>query len=977
MEALRADEIVGAHAKHLHLRMELGAAEMMLEQELEKMTTEELKRIIEEGDLEWNEGVCTDEVDHEHNNNTNGGGDHALLSSHADVEMRGQTSGGASWPVVAGEESEAKLKRETARDIVYFVQTQGFEGIAEEEWDSDELDEIEELKKEIDRIQEELKFQRELKEFERRLCTMSNYELKVLVSRMEEKQMDRYRRRRGGGGGHSTRERSYTASNDGQYPDTSHIAVPPGLLDDDREGRFFDEMCGTLRAMLHKALADRDAQNGDDGDDDEVEHEREVDDDDDDDENDKDGSSDGTKRSKKERRKKKKKKTKKKIGSLLNILSSKGRQDGKRKAKEAGDDDVADGPKSDEVSDAGEQQVATSRGSRIAGLGKKQKKGGSVSKREKKERKKAAKGSKRKQRKEARGESSDDDGSGSGSGSGRKGSANKKIASMLPFPLSLSRSKLPADLDQAGIIARPAIFDDSLFEGWLYRRKEKGMRKTWQKRWGVILRGRFMLYDDKQKEKLEEWDLMFVKAQPGVAKMKRKDSRAKEASPGGDNATAPGGRTAKRPRSASLSSSLSASTPSSAHSSPYPPQRQNSIAGLSATTPSPPSSGRTSPRGNSPYSSSSSVVMGTTSPSPAAHPATSPARTLSATSGGSSGSFHFFELMTREETVRFLSPSERDNEEWVEIINRERDTLVTCMLLAGDDSDSAAASGDKAGHGDGADTTTADAVDKDGKLGITESRRLLREIIEAELQLPEEGEQEEDSESTTSDDTAAKEERPAAGDVEAEVSAKGKEAETSAGPVDNNEDEEGEGLESKGSTKTKKKDKKKGSEAKRKSRSASDAKDEKKDRTLRWSSNLYCADCGEPQPEWASINYGIFICLACSGIHRSLGVRSVVLDRWRLEDVELIRSVGNRKFNQQWQQRVERILEGPYGEEFRAHFASAAEHQYCHLGPDASPELRRKYLRIKYAGDLASVLGVPRQCTIIIAPRKEDTTDVA
>jgi hypothetical protein len=133
---------------------------MMLEQELEKMTTEELKRIIEEGDLEWNEGVCTDEVDHEHNNNTNGGGDHALLSSHADVEMRGQTSGGASWPVVAGEESEAKLKRETARDIVYFVQTQGFEGIAEEEWDSDELDEIEELKKEIDRIQEELKFQR-------------------------------------------------------------------------------------------------------------------------------------------------------------------------------------------------------------------------------------------------------------------------------------------------------------------------------------------------------------------------------------------------------------------------------------------------------------------------------------------------------------------------------------------------------------------------------------------------------------------------------------------------------------------------------------------------------------------------------------------------------------------------------------------------------------------------------------------------
>jgi hypothetical protein len=40
-------------------------------------------------------------------------------------------------------------------------------------------------------------------------------------------------------------------------------------------------------------------------------------------------------------------------------------------------------------------------------------------------------------------------------------------------------------------------------------------------------------------------------------------------------------------------------------------------------------------------------------------------------------------------------------------------------------------------------------------------------------------------------------------------------------------------------------------------------------------------------------------------------------------------------------------------------------------------ELRRKYMRIKYAGDLASVLGVPRQCTIIIASKKEEDNDGA
>ncbi len=44
------------------------------------------------------------------------------------------------------------------------------------------------------------------------------------------------------------------------------------------------------------------------------------------------------------------------------------------------------------------------------------------------------------------------------------------------------------------------------------------------------------------------------------------------------------------------------------------------------------------------------------------------------------------------------------------------------------------------------------------------------------------------------------------------------------------------------------------------------------------------------EPEWASINLGILICLECSGVHRSLGthiskVRSLTLDKW---DPELL-----------------------------------------------------------------------------------------
>jgi len=36
--------------------------------------------------------------------------------------------------------------------------------------------------------------------------------------------------------------------------------------------------------------------------------------------------------------------------------------------------------------------------------------------------------------------------------------------------------------------------------------------------------------------------------------------------------------------------------------------------------------------------------------------------------------------------------------------------------------------------------------------------------------------------------------------------------------------------------------------------------------------NDKCAECSAPEPDWASLNLGILLCIECSGVHRNLGV---------------------------------------------------------------------------------------------------------
>lgn len=94
---------------------------------------------------------------------------------------------------------------------------------------------------------------------------------------------------------------------------------------------------------------------------------------------------------------------------------------------------------------------------------------------------------------------------------------------------------------------------------------------------------------------------------------------------------------------------------------------------------------------------------------------------------------------------------------------------------------------------------------------------------------------------------------------------------------------------------------------------------------LKLPDNQMCAECPSKIPRWASITFGTFMCIRCSGkfysnlkftifistlgVHRQIGVhitkvKSVNLDKWPAGKVELFQSMSNRLANSYWEKNL-------------------------------------------------------------------------
>ena len=125
--------------------------------------------------------------------------------------------------------------------------------------------------------------------------------------------------------------------------------------------------------------------------------------------------------------------------------------------------------------------------------------------------------------------------------------------------------------------------------------------------------------------------------------------------------------------------------------------------------------------------------------------------------------------------------------------------------------------------------------------------------------------------------------------------------------------------------------------------------------------NGACADCGSPEPDWASLNLGVMLCIQCSGVHRQLGVhvsqvRSATLDvrAWEPSVFAFFKLWGNAEANARWEHERDLVSQKK-------------------PDPTASLETRKAYILDKYVARAFCRRGPPStESELLSAVRRGD-----